>query len=326
VVDAWQLDSWEEYREVTRLGRKTRVPEQKRRVLWSIFEQVRSLLKKDKLVTEADMFSRLATHLTGSKHPPFDYIVVDEAQDINVPQLRFLAALSGARANSLFFAGDLGQRIFQQPFSWKKLGVDIRGRSLTLRINYRTSHQIRMQADRLLGPELADVDGNIEDRRCTISVFNGPPPVVLTLDTPEKEIAAVGKWLEDRKSEGMIPHEIGVFVRSSAELDRALAAVTKAGLAFKVLDEKVETILGCVSISTMHLSKGLEFRAVVAMACDDEIIPLQERIETVADDSDLQEVYDTERNLLYVACTRARDHLLVTSGGEPSEFLDDLKI
>ncbi len=65
----------------------------------------------------------------------------------------------------------------------------------------------------------------------------------------------------------------------------------------------------------MHLAKGLEFRAVAVMACDDEVIPLQERIET-ADDADLEEVYNTERHLLYVACTRARDHLLVT-GTEP---------
>ena len=83
-------------------------------------------------------------------------------------------------------------------------------------------------------------------------------------------------------------------------------------MAFKVLDEHVETASGHVSVGTMHLAKGLEFRAVVVMACDDEIIPLQERIETVGDDADLQEVYDTERHLLYVACTRARDHLLVT--------------
>jgi superfamily I DNA/RNA helicase len=76
----------------------------------------------------------------------------------------------------------------------------------------------------------------------------------------------------------------------------------------------------------MHLAKGLEFRAVVVMACDDEIIPLQARIETVADESDLLEVYDTERHLLYVACTRARDYLLVTSGNLPSEFLDDLQM
>lgn len=104
------------------------------------------------------MFSRLAGQLAGRKHPAFDFAVVDEAQDVSVAQLCFLAALGANRPNGLFFAGDLGQRIFQQPFSWKSLGVDIRGRSRTLHINYRTSHQIRMQADQLLGPELSDVD------------------------------------------------------------------------------------------------------------------------------------------------------------------------
>ena len=145
-------------------------------------------------------------------------------------------------------------------------------------------------------------------------------------DTMEEEIETVGKWLLDRRSEGLLPHEMGVFVRSAAELDRARAAVKCAGLHFKVLDENVDTISGHVSISTMHLAKGLEFRAVVVMACDDEIIPLQERIETVADDTDLEEVYNTERHLLYVACTRARDHLLVTSVDPASEFLDDLRM
>jgi superfamily I DNA/RNA helicase len=76
----------------------------------------------------------------------------------------------------------------------------------------------------------------------------------------------------------------------------------------------------------MHLAKGLEFRAVMVMACDDEIIPLQARIETVTDDGDLEEVYNTERHLLYVACTRARDHLLVTGVKPISEFLDDLRM
>jgi len=136
----------------------------------------------------------------------------------------------------------------------------------------------------------------------------------------------VDLWSADGTREVIKPHEIGVFVRSTTELDRACAAVEQAGIDFKVLDEHVETTAGQVSISTMHLAKGLEFRAVVVMACDDEIIPLQERIETVADDADLQEVYDTERHLLYVACTRARDHLLVTSGDVPSEFLDDLRM
>lgn len=203
--------------------------------------------------------------------------------------------------------------------------MDIRGRSSTLKINYRTSHQIRMQTDRLLGPEVSDVDANAEERKGTISVFNGAPPTIQVLDTPENEAKAVGEWLTARKNEGIMPHEIGVFVRSKGELDRARTATGNSGISFKVLDESVETISGRVSISTMHLAKGLEFRAVVVMACDDEIIPLKERIETVADDADLEEVYNTERHLLYVACTRARDHLLITGVHPASEFLDDLR-
>jgi len=141
----------------------------------------------------------------------------------------------------------------------------------------------------------------------------------------DEETTGVAIWMANQSRAGILPHEFGVFVRSEAQLPRAVATVTEAGLPFKILDEHVETASGHVSISTMHLAKDLEFRAVAVMACDDEIIPLQERIETVGDDSDLQEVYDTERHLLYVACTRARDHLLVTSASPASEFLDDLQ-
>jgi superfamily I DNA/RNA helicase len=93
---------------------------------------------------------------------------------------------------------------------------------------------------------------------------------------------------------------------------------------YQVLDDRVETVGNKVCVATMHLAKGLEFRAVVVMACDDEIIPLQARVEAVTDDADLQDVYNTERHLLYVACTRARDHLLLTGVDPPSEFLNDL--
>lgn len=117
---------------------------------------------------------------------------------------------------------------------------------------------------------------------------------------------------------------MAVFVRSAAQLARARAAVEAAGLPFTLLDERVQTKAGQVSIATMHLSKGLEFRAVAVMACDDDVIPLQERIEAVADEADLEEVYNTERHLLYVACTRVRDHLLVTGVDPASEFLGDL--
>jgi superfamily I DNA/RNA helicase len=175
IVDAWQLETWEAYRDVTRLGRKTRLPEQRRLVLWTICEMVRSSLA-------------------------------------------------------------------------------------------------------------------------------------------------------ERIREGVAPREIGAFVRSEAQLDRARSAVEKSKIPYKILDDHIKTTSGHLSIGTMHIAKGLEFRAVAVMACGDEIIPHQERIETVADDSDLEEVYNTERHLLYVACTRPRDHLLVTSGSTPSEFLEDMRM
>ena len=250
---------------------------------------------------------------------------MDEAQDLGIQHVRFFAALDAHRPNALFFAGDLGQRIFQQAFSWKTLGVDVRGRSRTLRVNYRTSHQIRTQADRLLGSQVSDADGNVDERKDTISVFNGPPPEIHVVASEKEESKVVSSWIAGRMKAGVAAHEVGVFVRSPAELDRARTAVQVTGMPFKVLDDNVETTSGYLSISTMHLAKGLEFRAVVVMACDDEIIPLQERIATVGDNADLQEVYDTERHLLYVACTRARDYLLVTSVAPASEFLDDLR-
>ena len=326
VVDAWQLSSWEEYRDVSRIGRFRRLSETQRRALWPVFERVKQSLRDQGLTTRAEVFVRLSQVVGQRERPLFDYIVVDEAQDVSVAQLRFLASLAGGRPNGLFFAGDLGQRIFQQPFSWKELGVEVRGRSQTLRINYRTSHQIRTQADRLLDPEMSDVDGNLEERKGTVSVFNGPKPTIHVLEDAAAESAIVGKWLTARISEGLQPNEMSVFVRSLDQVSRAVDAAKSSGLPFGVLDRKLDSVEGRLTIGTMHQAKGLEFRAVVVMACDSEVIPLQSRIESTVDEAELEEVYNTERNLLYVACTRARDHLLVTGVRPASEFLDDLAV
>lgn len=325
VVDAWQLKTWDAYRDVRRLGRKTRLAETQRKLLWGLFESVRSQLAEQSLFTQADVFARITEAIEVDKKYPFEFAVVDEAQDIGVPELRFLAAMGDARPNSLFFAGDLGQRIFRQPFSWKALGVDIRGRSSTLRVNYRTSHQIRRQADKLLPLEICDVDGNADSRKGTVSVFNGPEPVIQIADSEMEEMTIISEWITSLLDDGFYPAEIGVFVRSEAQFDRARAAVQSTGQSSVQLNGNVVNNLEHISISTMHLAKGLEFRAVAVMACDDEILPLQERIETVADPSDLEEVYNTERHLLYVACTRARDQLLITGADPVSEFLDDLR-
>ena len=324
VVDAWQLRTWDAYRDVQRLGRKTRIGGKQREQLWTIFERVLRGLDESGAITWSGLFARLVDHMRATNERPFDFAVVDEAQDIGIAELRFLAAYGQHNPASLFFTGDLGQRIFQQPFSWKSLGVDVRGRSHTLRINYRTSHQIRAQADKLLPRAIADVDGIEDSRRGTQSVFNGPPPEIRVFDDEQEEIAAVAGWIKQCLNEGIQPHEIGVFVRSEDQIDRAKSAVDEAGSQAADLSDSVDTEQGQVAIGTMHLAKGLEFRAVGVMACDDEVLPLQERIERITDESDLDEVYHTERHLLYVACTRARDRLIVTGVDPASEFLDDM--
>lgn len=324
IVDANQLSTWEGYRDVKRLGRKTRLSEKVRLDLWSVFEQVNEGLAAGGWITYAGMFSALAARFKATQRPPFDFVVIDEAQDITPSQLSFVATIAGAKPDGLFFAGDLGQRIFQLPFSWKAMGVDIRGRSRTLTVNYRTTHQIRQRADRLLGPEVSDIDGNTEMRKGTVSVFNGPEPLIRRLANSAQEKEEVSRWIKQMSEQGVAPHEIGVIVRSEAELPRAVDAVSASGLPCRVIDAKSTSSNGKVCVSTMHMAKGLEFRSVVVMACDDDIVPLQERIDDITDEADLAEVYATERHLLYVAITRARDHLLITSGGPASEFLDDL--
>src|ERR1700676_5147721 len=99
-----------------------------------------------------------------------------KASSVMEERLRFVAPEG---SDALFFAGDLGQRIFQPPFSWTGLGIEVRGRSFTLRVNYRCSHQIRLTADRLLPKSIRDVDGLEDDRTATVSIFNGPPPEIL---------------------------------------------------------------------------------------------------------------------------------------------------
>ena len=163
-----------------------------------------------------------------------------------------------------------------------------------------------------------------EERGATVSVFNGPVPQVRSFATAEAEVKAVATWLSERAAEGLEPHEIGAFVRAEAQVERARQAMELARIACRELNAQVGAVSGYAAIGVMHLAKGLEFRAVAVMACDDEVLPLQERIAQVGEDGDLQDVYDSERHLLYVACTRARDYLHV-SGVEPaSEFLEDL--
>lgn len=325
VIDAWRVINPDGYREVPRLGRKNRLGAKQREALWPVFDAVRGRLQSMALLTWAEVFHRLYDHYSVTSEKPFSYIVVDEAQDLGVPELRLLSVIvPDTGQNRLFFAGDLGQRIFQQPFSWKALNIDVRGRSSTLKVNYRTSQQIRAMADGLLPDLVRDVDGLEESRKGTISVFDGPPPIVKIVANESAEIDLISNFISNALADGIAPNEIGVFVRSRAELGRARKAVEKAEGQAIELSERVVDAPERVAIGVMHLAKGLEFKAVAIMACDEDVLPLAERIDAIVDETDLDDVFETERHLLYVACTRARDRLLVTGVSPGSEFLSDV--
>ncbi|TAV37275.1 DNA helicase [Rhizobium ruizarguesonis] len=311
VIDAWGITSPEAYATVQRMGRKSRLGPNQRERLWPVFASVRASLLSERYTTWSKVFTSLAGSILDRRSKPFDHIIIDEAQDLAPAELRFFAALAPATTDAIFLSGDVGQRIFQHPFSWAGLGIDVRGRSHTLKVCYRTSQQIRRAADRLLPNILRDTDGLEDERRGIVSVFSGPPPEIRTFENAREEAdnvrETIGAWL----GEGIAAHEIGVFVRTPQLIPRARASVPG-----------IDVAAGVVT-SPMSLAKGLEFRAVVVMACDEGILPLDERVADAADEAELDDVYETERRLLYVACTRAREHLILTGLRPGSEYLID---
>src|SRR6185369_579944 len=141
----------------------------------------------------------------------------------------------------------------------------------------------------------------------------------------DNEIDVVAKFVKGSIDDGILPYEVAVFVRSNEQLDRARSAVLSAQLDCRQLSDRVEPRHDRVAIGTMHFAKGLEFRAVAVMACDDEVLPLQARIDDATDEDELREVFDTERHLFYVACTRARDRLHISGVKPVSDFIGDLE-
>jgi len=325
VVDAWQIENLEAYQNTPRTGRKSRLGSAQRQPLWEIMQHVKDGLAERGLVTWSGIYSTLTEAISQGKCENYDFALVDEAQDLSVPQLRFLGELTKGGADGLFLAGDIGQRIFQHPFSWISLGINIRGRSHTLRVNYRTSDAIRKRADQLLPEEVRDFDGDSESRLGTVSLFDGPSPSLNIFKTKDEEIEHIVEQILSLQENGIVPDEIGIFVRAETQLPLARAALKKAGVKWSELERTRSPQSGSVSLSTMHLAKGLEFRVVMIMACNDEVIPSQTRIENISDQDELEEVYITERHLLYVACTRAREQLLISATGPESEFLSDLE-
>jgi hypothetical protein len=324
IIDYWGIKSFDEYKAIPRTGRGTPLTAGLRRQLWDVFEQVKRQLATKELYTFGDICDRLRQRIEEDRIRPFQHVVVDEAQDLGPRELRLVAALAPAGPRSLTFAGDVGQRIFRWPFSWLSAGIDVRGRSQRLKVNYRTTAEIRQFSDHLLPSRLTEVDGEAEERGA-VSLLRGPTPNLKGSDNLAGEVQILTAWLNGLRERGVLPGEIAIFARTRRALQERIEPALKRtdmSSTWLVPDKAYES--GKVILGTLHSAKGLEFRAVAIVACDDSQVPLQAALDLARESDEKRMTRDRELSLLYVGCTRARDQLLIIWSGTPSRFLNSV--
>ena len=316
VVDAWGVRSLEEYLAADRTGRGTPLSQARRRELWPIFDRARGLLVSKGFETWG---GRTRTLLENpEKLPRFDHVVVDETQDLRPIQLKLLRAIVPEGKNDLFLVGDAAQRIYQTRVPWRRLGIETVGRSQRLWINYRTTREIADYAARVLPEKVVEAEGEEVAPRA-LSLLSGEPPSVQTYPRPSEEVTALANWLVALVEHGYRPEEIAVVARTKTLLRaRAEAAVKRAGLPFLYLEEGEGP---GVRLATMHRVKGLEFRAVAVVGVEEGKVPSDFALKQAETEADREAQLELERQLLFVALSRAREKLWVSGSGTPSPFL-----
>lgn len=319
VIQALAITHWEEYRDARRTGRGTRLTVADRERIWeTVIVPVDTELKKRGICDWPDI-CRWARDLilAGSVTNPFDAVIVDEMQDLGPQELRFLAALAGDGPDCLTLVGDAGQRIYPNQSSLCELGIDVRGRTRTLSLNYRTTAQIYRFAEAILGNEVDDFEGGTERRRTTHSLFTGPEPVTGRFTTPTEQYAAVAARIAARCVGGPPPGEIAILAQSRYLLLAVEKQLGEAGVPCQIVGRDHALSPRHVALATIHRAKGLEFKVVFVIGVSDAAV-----VRHLPDDPDEQRsALERERNLLYVAATRARDELTIFWTGKPSRFL-----
>lgn len=321
VVDAQGLSSWPEYRAVSRTGRGRPLSVTERKALWQVYGNVLVTLEARHEATWSILCRRAAAALAGGEAPsPYDAVIVDELQDLRPTALRFVRALAGDHPEQLMLVGDAGQRIYGSRCSLSSLGIDVRGRSHVLRINYRTTEQIRRAADLIATEATDDLDDGTEDRSQTRSLLRGPAPTFAAFPDRAAELADAVRWAKECRSRGLAADDIAIFARTSKRAEEVQARLSAGGIAAAGLDDEHATP-SAVQVGTMHRAKGLEFKAVLVVDAGAEALPSPGLLRAALDPQDRDNALARERQLLYVAMTRARDLLRVTWSGKPSPFL-----
>lgn len=319
IIDPNGIDNWNEYRSVSRQGRGTPLGLRQRMKVWSVFEQVIKEVKASGQMTWSSL-SKWVAENNVIEH--YDHAVVDEAQDLGQMELSALRSLVKPGRNDLYFCSDAGQQIYRVPFVWNSLGIDIRGRSSRLRVNYRTTSQIKSFSEQVL-PDSTKDEGSDESRN-VISLMSGPEPEIYHCDTVAHEREVLGELLQDLISKGLLPDEVALFARTDDYLRKvARKAIRGLGLEYKNLSDDSDDESEKFLCGTMHRAKGLEYRVVILLGCSEGLVPLQAAINSASDEVESEDLLRQEAHLLYVACSRARERLIILSSGEPSRFLPD---
>lgn len=324
VLETQGITSWEQYRDASRAGRGRPLTAVDRRRMWAVFGRVIEECRARRVLDWSSQ-CRAARELleSGGAPSPYDAVIVDEVQDLGPQELRLLAALAGTGADRLFLTGDAGQRLYRGPFSMRSLGIDVRGRSQILRINYRTTEQIRRFADRISGNKSDDLDGGVEGRTGTVSLLHGPPPRTQGCRNRQQQYEHIALEIMRCREHGLALNEIAVFAPTNARADAVRLALARAGLPVRRLAQGEDgSAADAVSVTTMHRAKGLEFKVVFVADVTEDALPSQGALQGLDDPRDIEDALARERQLLYVSLTRARDELHICWSGRPSRFLD----
>jgi len=308
VVQPQSISSVDEYKKASRIGRGTRLNRKQRIEIWPVFERFRHLLASNHLKETDDAYrdARELLEANPEIRPDICSIVVDEAQDMGTQAFLLLRALVPKGPNDLFIVGDGHQRIYgKNKVVLGQCGIDIRGRSARLKVNYRTTDETRKLAVSILeNVEVDDLDGGEDTHKFYHSLMHGPEPVVQCFESSDQQADAV---LAAIKEHGLNPEACCVIARTRKEVLAIRAALESRNQICHTLDGRsANTPENAINIATMHRVKGLEFDAVFLASANKGVVPLDFVVNSAADAVTRRQLENEERALVYVSLTRAR--------------------
>jgi superfamily I DNA/RNA helicase len=326
VVLAQGCRSRDDYLVARRVGRGTRLNRDQRSRIWPVFDAVRAEFRQRGLWEPEEAKQIAADLLTQpGRAPLYAAVVVDEAQDLDLASFALLRALVGeARANDLFIVGDPHQRIYGKPVVLSRCGIDIRGRSKKLRINYRTTEETRAWATAVLhGVDFDDLDGGSDQTSDYRSLLHGDAPLVQGFADPAEEQRFLVTTLRQLRDEQQSLASTCVTARTNKAVEKLEGWLKAEGFATRVInaDESDDPSDPALRLATMHRVKGLEFDQVFLPGLDASQMPLQFELNNRPDPLSKDLFEQQERSLLHVAATRAKKRVVVSFSGKASPFL-----